>query len=64
MSDTEDRAKKAAAAPENAAQRDHNQRVGVDDDRPAQNPETDPTVTENPTGADQARENSENEAPG
>jgi hypothetical protein len=34
------RAKAAAESEENAAERDRNQRRGVDDDRPAQNPDT------------------------
>jgi hypothetical protein len=64
MSDVEDRAKKAAEAPENAAQRDHNQRIGVDNDQAARNPETDPTATDHPTGEEDARENAENEPAG
>jgi hypothetical protein len=64
MSDIEDRAKKAAESPENAAHSDRNQRIGVDNDRPAQNPETDPAATDHPTGEDQARQNAENEPPG
>jgi hypothetical protein len=59
-----ERAKKMAELPENAAARDHHQRVGVDNDRPAQNPETDPAATDHPTGEDQARQNAENEPPG
>jgi hypothetical protein len=58
-----ERAKKMAELPENAAARDHLQHVGVDEDQPAQNPETDPQATEHPTGEDQARENAENESP-
>jgi hypothetical protein len=63
MSDIEVRAQQAADAPDNAAERDRNQRQGVDDDRPAQNPETDPQATDHPTGDSQARENAENEPP-
>ncbi len=35
------RAKAAAQSERNTAKRDENQRHGVDDDNPAQNPETD-----------------------
>jgi hypothetical protein len=67
MSDIEERAKDAAAAPENAAQRDRNQRIGVDDDEPAGNEHTeataDPRDTDHPVGTDQAKENEENDPP-
>jgi hypothetical protein len=63
MSEIEERARNAAADPDNAAQRDHHQRTGVDEDRPAQNPDTDPQATDHPTGEAQASENRENEPP-
>lgn len=40
------------------------QRVGVDDDQPAQNPETEPQATDHPTGEHQAQKNAENEPAG
>jgi hypothetical protein len=47
------------------------QRVGVDDDQPAQNPETesgdlgeDPRATDHPAGAEQVRDNKADEPPG
>jgi hypothetical protein len=40
------------------------QRVGVDDDQPAQNPETDPRATDHPAGAGHAQENADNEPAG
>ncbi len=63
MSTIEERAQQAANSPENAAERDRNQRQGVDEDAPAQNPETDPAATDHPTGEAQARDNAENESP-
>jgi hypothetical protein len=39
-------------------------RVGVDDDQPAQNPETAPTATDHPTGEGQAQPNIDNEPAG
>jgi hypothetical protein len=36
----EEKAKAAAESADNAAERDRNQRRGVDDDQPAHNPET------------------------
>jgi hypothetical protein len=39
-SDVEQRAKAAADSETNAAERDRNQRRGVDEDQPAGNPET------------------------
>ena len=36
----QEKAKAAAESPDNAAERDRNQRRGVDDDQPAQNSET------------------------
>lgn len=62
--DEVERAKRAADQPEHQAQRDRNQRRGVDEDQAAGGSETDPTATDNPVGADQARENEENESPG
>jgi hypothetical protein len=59
-----ERAQQAADLPEHRAERDRNQRRGVDEDQPASTSETDPTATENPVGVDQARENAENEPPG
>src|ERR1700753_835837 len=59
-----DRAQRAASAPDNAAERDRNQRRGVDEDAPAQTTETDPTDTDHPTGEAQARKSAENEPPG
>jgi hypothetical protein len=40
------------------------QRVGVDDDQPAQNPETEPSATDHPVGDGQAKENQDNDPPG
>jgi hypothetical protein len=59
-----ERARAAADRPEHRAERDRNQRRGVDEDAPASTTETDPTATDNPVGVDQARENAENEPPG
>jgi hypothetical protein len=65
-----ERAQRAANAPEHVAERDRNQRRGVDDDRPARNSEADPATpqdpaaTQHPVGTDQAQENAENEPPG
>jgi hypothetical protein len=63
MSDIEERAKREAESPENVAKRDQNERIGVDNDRAAQNPETNPTSTDHPAGESQASENAENEPP-
>jgi hypothetical protein len=49
---------------ENEAKHEMYQRVGVDDDQPAQNPETEPQQTTHPTGEQQAQENAENEPAG
>jgi hypothetical protein len=64
MSDIEERAKREAESPENVAKRDQNKRIGVDNDRAAQNPETSPANTDHPAGKNQASENAENEPPG
>lgn len=40
------------------------QRVGVDDDQPAQNPETDPQATDHPAGEEQAERNAADEPAG
>jgi hypothetical protein len=58
-----ERAQQAADDAANAEQRDRNQRRGVDNDQPSQNPETDATATDHPTGEQQAHENAENDPP-
>jgi hypothetical protein len=59
-----ERARRAADQPEHRAERDRNQRRGVDEDQAVDPSETDPAATDNPVGVDQARKNEENDPPG
>jgi hypothetical protein len=47
-------------AEDDQAKHEMYQRVGVDDDQPAQNPETGPQATDHPAGEEQAHKNADN----
>jgi hypothetical protein len=59
MTEEVEGARQAANSPENAAERNRNQRRGLAEEQPAHYTETESAATQHPAGEDQARQNAE-----